>query len=116
MVTWGQLVIINLYGCNPARISDQKFIADFLPRLCQHIHMVPHASALVDRFWDGELEGVSGVQLLKTSSITIHADEMENRVFLDVFSCSRFESRKATQFATQEFEAMRSCYRTIVRK
>ncbi len=99
---WGQLVSIDLHDCNHDRLRDQAFAASFLARLVHEIDMVPHGEPIVDRFGDDELEGVSGIQFLKTSSITIHFDEVRNRAFIDVFSCKPFDAQKAIDFSTRE--------------
>ena len=41
------------------------------------------------RFGDGRSEGWSAMQLIETSSITIHADAFPGRRCIDVFSCRK---------------------------
>jgi hypothetical protein len=64
---WGMLAAIDLHG------------------------MRTHGGLALDRFGDDELEGWSAMQFIETSSITLHADEVFGRCFVDVFSCRPFE-------------------------
>ncbi len=57
----------------------------------------------IDRFGDGELEGWSALQFLETSSITLHADEVFARCFVDIFSCRPFIPELAGQIAVEHF-------------
>jgi S-adenosylmethionine/arginine decarboxylase-like enzyme len=58
---------------------------------------------LLDRFGDDELEGWSALQFIETSSITIHADEVFGRCFVDVFSCKPFDAQLAAALAVECF-------------
>jgi S-adenosylmethionine/arginine decarboxylase-like enzyme len=58
---------------------------------------------LLDRFGDGELEGWSALQFIETSSITLHADEVFGRCFVDVFSCRPFDPNLAAEIAVEHF-------------
>jgi hypothetical protein len=51
------------------------------------------------------LEGWSALQFIKTSSITIHADKVFGRCFIDVFSCRPFDSDVAAAIAVEHFGA-----------
>ena len=53
--------------------------------------MRAHGPVHLERFGQGELEGWSAMQFIETSSITIHADEVGGRCFVDVFSCRAFD-------------------------
>jgi hypothetical protein len=57
----------------------------------------------LERFGDGELEGWSAMQFIETSSITIHADEVSGRCFIDVFSCLPFDAEIAAAVALEHF-------------
>ena len=63
----------------------------------------PNTSQAFDRFGDGELEGWSALQFIETSSITLHADEVSGRCFVDVFSCRPFDADVAASLAGEHF-------------
>ena len=113
---WGISVIINLYGCDKNIIRNKKEIKKFLKNLCKEINMKEEGSAKIKRFGKKSLKGYSAIQLIKTSSITIHFDEKYNRAFVDVFSCKRFNERKAEEFSKKFFKAKKSKIKILVRK
>ena len=74
-----------------------------MPSLINAIGMRAHGPLALDRFGDGELEGWSAMQFIETSSITVHADEVCGRCFVDVFSCLLFDSAAAAAVAVAHF-------------
>jgi S-adenosylmethionine/arginine decarboxylase-like enzyme len=116
MMFWGKLGTINLYECNPEKISNKKNIREFVKKLTKEINMKPYGACKVKRFGEGDLEGYSAIQFIETSSITLHFDEIEDRAFIDIFSCKDFDVSKAEKFSKEFFEAKKSNSRTIVRE
>ena len=43
------------------------------------------------------------MQFIKTSAITVHADEAGGRCFVDVFSCRDFDAAEAARVALEHF-------------
>lgn len=77
--------------------------------------MKPHWEPIVDRFWTWDLEWYSMMQFIETSSITVHLDEFWNRAFIDIFSCRKFDWKKATKFSQKYFDAKKTTHQTIYR-
>ena len=100
---WGMLAAIDLHGCDRARLADPDSIRRFVPALIAAIGMRAHGPLMIDRFGGDELEGWSALQFIETSSITIHADEVFGRCFIDVFSCRLFDSDVAAAIAVEHF-------------
>lgn len=102
---WGKSVSINLSGCAHERLTDpnllEKFVAEVIPRL----GLVAHGPCYIDRFGDDDLEGYSAMQFIKTSTITVHLDEVGNRAFIDIFACRDFDPDAAEKFAKKFFQA-----------
>jgi S-adenosylmethionine/arginine decarboxylase-like enzyme len=103
MTPWGVLAAIDLHGCKQARLADPDTIRRFVPAVIEAIGMRAHGPLMLDRFGDGELEGWSALQFIETSSVTVHADEVFNRCFVDVFSCRAFDPDRATALAVEHF-------------
>jgi hypothetical protein len=59
----------------------------------------------IDRFGVGKLKGYSAMQFIETSTIIVHCDQVDNRVFVDVFSCKKFSEIKTKTFARTFFRA-----------
>ena len=100
---WGMLAAIDLHGCDRARLADPDAIRRFVPAVIDLIGMRAHGPLMIDRFGDGVLEGWSALQFIETSSITVHADEVWRRCFVDVFSCRRFDPELAAAIAAGHF-------------
>jgi S-adenosylmethionine decarboxylase len=45
----------------------------------------------------------SAMQFIETSSITLHADEVLGRCFVDIFSCRSFDPDLAAEIAVRHF-------------
>jgi S-adenosylmethionine/arginine decarboxylase-like enzyme len=100
---WGMLAAIDLHGCDAMRLADAESIRRFVPSVIEAIGMRAHGPLELDRFGDGELEGWSAMQFIETSSITVHADEVWGRCFVDIFSCRSFEPDAAAAIAVAHF-------------
>jgi S-adenosylmethionine/arginine decarboxylase-like enzyme len=100
---WGTLAAIDLHECDIARLADPDVIRRFMPTVIDAIGMRAHGPLRLDRFGDDELEGWSAMQFIETSSITIHADEVFGRCFVDVFSCRPFDPDGAAAIAVAHF-------------
>ena len=105
---WGMSAAIDLYGCRNDLMRDPDSIERFIIELCDLIGMKRHGPALIERFGCGELCGYSAMQFIETSSITIHLDEFDNRGFIDIFSCKKFDEIRAENFCKIFFHAEKS--------
>ncbi|MDP2812528.1 MAG: S-adenosylmethionine decarboxylase [bacterium] len=112
---WGQLLSIDLYDCDRYALTHKKELGKFCLALCKEIKMVPYGKPIVKRFGDGELEGNSAVQLIYTSNITVHCDEIYNRVFIDIFSCKTFNAPRAKKFCQNFFKSKKMKFRNTYR-
>jgi S-adenosylmethionine/arginine decarboxylase-like enzyme len=102
-VPWGMLAAIDLHGCDKSRLADPENIRRFVASVIDAIGTRAHGGFALDRFGDDELEGWSAMQFIETNSITLHADEVFGRCFVDVFSCRPFEPDIAAEIAVAHF-------------
>jgi S-adenosylmethionine/arginine decarboxylase-like enzyme len=102
---WGQLLSLDLSDCEPSFMNNPKKLKEFSKKICKEIDMVPFGKPIVHRFGEGTLEGYSMMQFIMTSSITVHLDEINNRAFIDIFSCKKFDANKAKNFCKNFFRA-----------
>ena len=100
---WGMLAAIDLHEGDRARLADPDSIRRFVPAVIDAIGMRAHGPLMIDRFGDDELEGWSALQFIETSSITVHADEVFGRRFVDVFSCRPFDADVAAAIVAEHF-------------
>ena len=106
---WGMLAAIDLHGCELAALADAETIRTFGAAVIDAIGMRAHGPLHLERFGDGELEGWSAMQFIETSSVTVHADEVSGRCFVDVFSCKPFAAERAAAVAVAHFGGTPSC-------
>ncbi len=112
---WGKLASVNLYGCNPNLIKNKRHIRCYVKELCKEINMKPYGKTIVKRFGKSDLNGISVLQFIETSSITLHFDETQNRAFIDIFSCKDFNENNAEDFSKKFFKANKSKKQIIIR-
>jgi S-adenosylmethionine/arginine decarboxylase-like enzyme len=108
--SYGKELILSLEDCNAERFTRGVF-DKFFTELCELIHVEKG-----DRyFWDDvgvpleeqqtdpRLKGTSAVQFILTSNITIHALDLMERLFLNVFSCDDFDPNAVRDLTRQFF-------------
>ena len=115
---FGWELMLDLYDCNPKKISTKKDIQSYVDELCKLIEMKQYGKALIPHFGHEEphTSGYSLVQLIETSSITGHFSELWNSAHINIFSCKAYDPDLATEFSKTFFKAQRMNKRYIIRK
>ena len=114
-MNWGQLSIVDLFDCDKKILLDKKKLKRFSGLLCKEIGMKRVGKPIIKRFGKGNLHGLSLMQFIETSSIVIHLDDKGERAFIDIFSCKKFNEKKAGKFCRDFFKAKKSRIRTLLR-
>lgn len=112
---WGKLASLDLYDCNHSTMVDAEGLKTFIAELIVAVGMVAHGPCYIDRFGNGKLLGYSAMQFIETSSVTVHLDEVDNRAFIDVFSCKQFSAKKAVSLSKKYFGTSQYKLREMVR-
>lgn len=112
---YGQHMMLTANGCNAA-IEDIDCVSKFLSDLVLYIDMVAYGKPLVARFGDGIEIGISGVQLIETSAITIHTNDGSRDMYLDVFSCKQYDEEKVINTVKQFYHPKNIDFQTVFRK
>lgn len=115
MKFWGKHVLLNLRGCNLARISSARNIEAFSKTLVEKIDMVAYGVPQLVHFGVEDKKGFTLVQLIETSNITGHFCESTNEAYLDVFSCKDFDRKVVKNIALEYFEPCAIYSRSILR-
>ena len=103
---WGWHLVLNLYDCNLEKISSADVIYQFVVDLCELIQMRRFGEPTIVNFGDDpRVAGYSLVQLIETSNICAHFANESSAVYLDIFSCKKFDPEVAAQFCIEVFEA-----------
>ena len=108
---YGKEVILDIHECNPKKFT-RKSIKKYCRKLCKLINMKREDL----HFWDykgdpkgykkapDHLKGISAVQFLRTSNITIHTLDVSGNVYINVFSCKDFDAALVCAFSEKWFE------------
>ena len=118
MKKYGKEIIIDLYDCDFSIISSKKHIRDFVIKLCAEIiKMKRFGTPLIEHFGHAKeiTSGYSLVQLIETSSVVAHFSEFERSVYINIFSCAYFDSRKTFNYCKTFFKSKRANYVVINR-
>lgn len=82
--------MLTAKSCND-NLLDIDTVGRFIREMVPAIDMVPYGDLVIARFGEGREIGISAVQLIITSAITIHTNDQARDMYLDVFSCKWFE-------------------------
>lgn len=119
---YGKELIIDLHNCDSSTFTKEN-IERFFIELCKKIKMkredlhwwdeedVPEE----ERFTEPHLIGISAIQFITTSNITIHTLQLMKRVYLNIFSCKDFNEDYALNFSKDWFKGEVVNSRTIER-
>ena len=111
MKTYGKELILDLHDCDPSMFTRTSIRLYFI-NLCELIDM----ERCDLHFWDYEedpegyaeaedhLKGISAVQFISTSNITIHTLDVLKKVFINIFACKDFDEYDAMEFTEQWFK------------
>ncbi len=112
---YGKHLIISAAGCNK-RLLEVETMRDFLKSLVTQIDMVAYGEPVVARFGRGIEVGISGVQLIETSAITIHTNDLARDLYLDVFSCKGFDETRVMDYVREVFSPKSTNHQTLLRR
>lgn len=108
---YGKELILDLHDCMCGRLT-REHLTIFFNSLCELIDMEQEDL----HFWDydgdpdgydkapAHLKGISAVQFIKTSNITIHTLDELGSVYLNIFSCKSFDRKIVERYAEEFFE------------
>ncbi len=104
-MAFGPHLIIDGKNCNKRKLSSLPFVRKFLNNLTKEIKMTkisgPHVLKYKDKW--AKTPGVTGVVVFAESHCSVHTFPDNDYVFLDVFSCKEFDTKKASDFIRREF-------------
>lgn len=112
---YGKHLVLTATGCNEALLSIER-ISRFLIDLVSRIDMVAYGDPIAARFGQGTEEGISAVQLIETSAITIHTNDMARDMYLDVFSCKGFNELDVITLLQDVFTPGDVSWQVLLRK
>jgi S-adenosylmethionine/arginine decarboxylase-like enzyme len=111
MKNYGKELIIDIHKCDPSTFNRRN-INKYFKELCQLIDMEPeklcwwddHGVPLEERQTEPHLKGTTAVQFIKTSNIVIHTLDLLQNVYINIFSCKKFDAEIAKDFSAKWFK------------
>lgn len=110
MKDFGTEVILDLHECSTDKFTREG-LTEYFVQLCKLLDM----ERCDLHFWDYEdkpeeyekapdhLKGISAIQFISTSNITVHTLDVLKRVYLNIFSCREFDSQAVHEFSAKFF-------------
>ncbi|HEX4363012.1 MAG TPA: S-adenosylmethionine decarboxylase [Solirubrobacteraceae bacterium] len=115
VVHYGQQILLDATGCSAA-LRDIEVVGAFLEAMPGRVGMRTYGAPVVVRFGDGDDIGISGVQLLYTSAVVLHTNDMYGDLYLDLFSCAAFAPDVVVAEVERWFEPETHVHRVIYRR
>ena len=112
---YGKHLILTAISCNE-NIIDKDAILKFLTTLVPKIDMVAYGKPIIERFGQGIEAGISAVQLIETSAIIVHTNDLAKDAYLDVFSCKGFNEEIVISEFGVFFEPTTMNHQILLRK
>jgi len=114
---YGYELILDLSGCDLKIICSKRKLQQYATQLCKFIKMKKFGDTIVEYFGEEQdfTKGYSLVQLIETSSITGHFSDSWKTAYINIFSCLKFDEKKAKKFTRQFFKAKSAKSRFIIR-
>lgn len=101
---WGYHSVFDCWDCDRTAIQDKNTVRNFITTLVKDIDMVPIGNPQISQTAIGQndKEGFTAIQIIETSSITAHFINSTGSLYLDVFSCKKFD-REIVQMLIKQF-------------
>jgi len=111
MKAYGKELILDLHYCDPTTFT-RRSIRRYFKILCELIDM----NRCKLSWWDDyglapeecqtepHLKGISAIQFILTSNITIHTLDLLKSAYINIFSCKDFDADAAMKFSADWFK------------
>jgi S-adenosylmethionine/arginine decarboxylase-like enzyme len=89
---WGFQLCSDLKYCDLNKMDSEENMKSFLKEIVSELKMVAIGEPIIKKFGEGKIRDLSALQLISTSHVSAHCDKTDgkNRVFMDVFSCKKY--------------------------
>lgn len=112
---YGKHMMLTCEGCNDNLLSVDT-MKEFLKELADKIDMIRYGEPIAARFGDGCQVGISAVQLITTSALTVHTNDQARDMYLDVFSCKWFEEETVMAVVNKYYAPKQITHQIVIRK
>ena len=88
---WGYETLIDSSNSPRELVTSPKNVELFLKTLVDEIGMEAYGEPQVLHFGEGNKAGVTGIQLITTSCLTLHACDYSGDIYFNCFSCKPYD-------------------------
>ncbi|MFH1056523.1 MAG: S-adenosylmethionine decarboxylase [Candidatus Micrarchaeota archaeon] len=113
--SFGTHLVLDLRDCSSQKLSNKKFILQFLAKLPKELGMKAISKPVVKEIKTRFDEGISGFVMIAESHVSIHTFPKFNSAHVDVFSCKPFDAEKTRARIEKWFSARYSDERVFER-
>lgn len=100
---WGYMLSLDIARCNAKLIRCPIHIGKFSEELVKRIDMKAYGRPQIVMFGEGNKKGYTLIQLIETSNIAGHFCEETNDLYLDIFSCKKYDINEAIRVVDKYF-------------
>ncbi|PIP24841.1 MAG: hypothetical protein COX34_01995 [Candidatus Nealsonbacteria bacterium CG23_combo_of_CG06-09_8_20_14_all_36_12] len=91
-------IIFDAFDCNKKFLNDEKFILEILFEIPKIIKMRILSGPNLVRDYDKINPGITGFAIIDKSHISIHTFVKTREIYIDVFSCQKFDYQKIKKY------------------
>jgi S-adenosylmethionine decarboxylase len=111
---YGWELILDCQGGNE-NTRSREAIEEFARTLVKAIDMEPYGAPIIEHFGKEAIKGYTLVQLIQTSSITVHFCDDSGDFYLNCHSCKPFDEMEVIRHVSKHFHPVATNRRFIVR-
>ena len=114
---YGIELILDMSYCDTSKFTKENINKYFI-EICKLAKMKRHGRPVYwyDHSGIPHLEGISAIQFIETCNIVLHALNILEAVFVNIFSCKDFDTKLAGEFTKNFFGAKHMNSKIIERK
>jgi S-adenosylmethionine decarboxylase len=103
---WGQHLVLDFAGCPRNLLTSADNIRAWVVELVDAIKMKAYGEPILEHFATHSYDaaGYTLLQLIETSNICAHFAENKGQVYIDIFSCARFDNDVAIGVCRKFFQ------------
>ena len=91
-------IIFDAIDCNKKMIGNEKFVFNLLMDIPKLVDMKILVGPNLVQDYDPDNLGITGIAIISFSHISIHTFIATGEVFIDIFSCKKFDYKKIKKY------------------
>ena len=97
-------IIFDAFGVEPKLLRSEEFVLKLLLEIPKLVGMKILSGPNLVRDYDKGHEGLTGFVIIDFSHISIHTFVDTKEIFVDIFSCKKFDYKKVRRYLYKELK------------